>query len=108
MTYERQKELLAQAKFSDMHDNAELGTRTLYFDASKELVTHRYPNAESTDISVEFPLDEPEAYNAQVMFGPVRAYPGGSGFETYDWDTVYLPDEDIKALMDMAEKAMKK
>lgn len=108
MNEQTRRDLLAQAKFSDSHNSAEYGTRTLYFDAPKELVIDRYPDAEAADISIEFPLNEQEAYAAQVMFGPVKSYPDGSGFETYDWDNVDLPCEDIEMLMDMAKQAMGK
>ena len=53
----------------DQYKSDEYETMTLYFIAPKEWLEGLYPDAVHTEISVEYPLNCPEAYAATVMIG---------------------------------------
>lgn len=61
-----------------------------------------YPDAVHTEISVEYPLNCPEAYAATVMVSPTRDL-GEDGYEDYDWSDLELSLSDIEALIGMAK-----
>lgn len=100
-------ELLRKAVFMDFYDSKADGTRTLYFNAPKDLVTDQYPEADGADISIEFPLNEQEAHAACAMIGPIKRHADGDE-ETYDWSEMNLPYEDIERLMQIAAKPLRK
>lgn len=104
---ENVSELLRKAVFTDFYDSRADGTRTLYFTAPKDLVSNQYPEADATDICVEFPLSEQEARAAGVMFGPITRHANGDE-KTYDWFEVDLPYDDIERLMQMADEPLRK
>lgn len=99
-------DILRQAVFTNHYDNDEAKTRTLYFDAPKKLVRSLYPEADATVISIEFPLNNQEAKEASVSFGPATS--DGNKNRVYSWFDVDLAYQDIELLMDIAEKALKK
>ena len=59
-------------QFDERYDNSEFNTTTLYFIAPVDLLNGKYPEAESMEISVEFPTDRPEAEYTDVMFSPTK------------------------------------
>ena len=86
----------------DRYDDTELNTTTVYFTAPAELLAGKYPEAESMEISVEFPMDKPEAKYARVMVSPTR---DGSD---YDWCDVDMSCGEIEKLMALAAENMEK
>lgn len=102
------KEAIAAGKIelSDTYKNEASGTQELFFDAPKELLGDRYPNAVMADIRVEFPLDDPSGEAASIEFSPVDD-DGDDGYVSTDWNPAELfdPDlsvEDINKLIAMA------
>ena len=89
----------------ERYDSEEYGTTTLYFCAPNEMLNGKYPEAESMEISVEFPMDNMEARYATVMFSPTKWDKDGESYTDYDWFEVSLPFEDVEALMDLARKS---
>ena len=63
---------------------------------------HGRKPAVHTEISVEYPLNCPEAYAATVMVSPTRDL-GEDGYEDYDWSDLELSLSDIEALIGMAK-----
>ena len=90
--------------FEEKYESDEYGTTTLYFIAPKKMLDGKYPEAEHTEISIEFPTSQPEAQYATVMFSPSRYSEEAEGFTDYDWYDVDMPYEDIEALMQLAER----
>ncbi len=86
-------------QFDERYDNPEFNTTTLYFIAPVELLKGKYPEAESMEISVEFPTDKPEASYADVMFSPTKE---GSD---YDWFYGGMSYGEIEALIRLAMSA---
>lgn len=86
----------------DRYKSDEYETMTLYFIAPKEWLDGLYPDAVHTEISVEYPLNCPEASVATVMVSPTRDL-GDDGYEDYDWSVLELPLSDIEALIGMAK-----
>ena len=68
----------------DRYKSDEYETMTLYFIAPKEWLDGLYTDAVHTEISVEYPLNCPEASAATVMVSPTRDL-GEDGYEDYDW-----------------------
>ena len=83
--------------FDERHVSDVYGTTTLYFIAPKELLNNKYPEAESTEISIEFPTNNQDPEYASVMFSPTK------DGEDYDWYDVNLPHEDIEQLMALSK-----
>lgn len=88
----KNKEIVFEEKYIDK----EYGTTTLYFIAPKEMLKGKYPEAESTEISIEFPTGQMESKNASVMFSPTK------DGEDYDWYDVDLPYDVIDRLINLA------
>ena len=86
----------------DQYKSDEYETMTLYFIAPKEWLEGLYPDAVHTEISVEYPLNCPEAYAATVMVSPTRDL-GEDGYEDYDWSDLELSLSDIDELIGMAK-----
>ena len=89
----------------ERYDSEEYGTTTLYFVAPKEMLNGKYPEAESMEISVEFPIDNIEAKYATVMFSPTKYDDEVGGYTDYDWFDVSLPFEEVEVLIDLAKKS---
>ena len=89
----------------DRYDDEEYGTTTLYFVAPKEMLNGKYPEAESMEISVEFPINCPEARYATVMFSPTKYDEDGECYTDYDWFEVALPCEEVEELIKLAEES---
>jgi len=84
--------------FEERYDNPVYGTTTLYFTAPVEMLDGEYPDAESTEICVEFPTDMPYAEESTVMLSPTK-----DGLD-YDWFDAGMAYEEIEALIALAEK----
>lgn len=84
--------------FEEGYESKEYRTTTLYFIAPKEMLNGKYPEAESMEISVEFPTEHPEANYADVMFSPTK------DGEDYDWYGVNLPYDEVEALIQLSER----
>ena len=64
-------------------------TTTLFFIGPKEILNDKYPEAESTEISVEFITDGPYKRYPEIMISPTK------GGEDYEWNYLYIDDPDI-------------
>lgn len=92
---------VSKVEFEEKHENDVYGTTTLYFIAPKEWLEDLFPEADYTEISVEYPIDRPEAIYATIMMSPTQVGKDGD-FEDYDWfDIVMLPSE-VEQLMELA------
>ena len=88
--------MLKDIVFEEAVENSEYETITLYFIAPKECIqrySDNYKDAESTEISLEFPLGHIEPRNAQVEFSPTK------DGEDYEWHDVNMPYEIIDQLL---------
>lgn len=92
-------------KFEESYISEEYGTITLYFIAPKEMLNGKYPEAESMEISVEFPIGNIEARYGIVMFSPTKYDEEGESYTDYDWFEVPLPFEEIEKLIKIAEES---
>lgn len=93
-----------RVEFEEKYESKEYQTVTLYFIAPKEWLSDRFPEAVHSEISVEYPISQPEAIYATVMMSPTKVDTDGNS-EDYDWfDIVLLPGE-IELLMELAEKS---
>lgn len=93
-------------ELEDKYVDDEYGTTTYYFIAPKEMLEGKYPEAESMEISIEFPTDRPEAREATVMFSPTKYVVEEQCYMDYDWFRVDMPYEKIERLMVLAEKSL--
>jgi len=96
------KELIQNAEFDEKYDFNAYQTTTLYFTASKKLLAFlpkEYPDAISSEISVEFPSENPEANASHVMLSPTNDMG-----EDYDWCEFNIPLECIETLLEIAKK----
>ena len=92
----------------EIYESEEHGTTTLYFIAPKEMLDGKYPNAEHTEICIEFPTNKPEAHYSSVRFSPSRYDEEKQAFTDYDWYDVEMSYEDIEALIELAERRNQK
>ena len=88
--------------FEERYDSKEYGTTTLYFIAPKDILDGKYPEAEYAEISVEFPMNNPEARYATVEFSPTRYIEEDESYSDYDWYEVDVPYEEIEELIKLA------
>lgn len=95
--FDVKKVTLEEQYKSDAHE-----TMTLYFIAPKEWLSDLYPDIVHTEISVEYPLNCPEASAATVMVSPTRDL-GDKNYEVYDWNDLELSLSDIEVLLGMAK-----
>lgn len=86
-------------RFEESYECPESNTTTLYFIAPVDMLDGKYPEAESMEISVEFPTAHPEARYAEVEFSPTK------DGEDYDWFDVLIPLDEIEELMALAERS---
>ena len=64
-------------------------TTTLFFIGPKEILNYKYPEAESTEISVEFITEDPYKLYPEIMISPTK------DGEDYEWNYLYIDDPDI-------------
>lgn len=94
---------ISKVKFEEKYESKEYQTMTLYFVAPKEWLGDQFPEAVHSEISVEYPISQPEAIYATVLMSPIKVDTDGNS-EDYDWfDIVLLPSE-IESLMNLASK----
>ncbi len=86
----------SRIQFDERYDNSEFNTTTLYFIAPVDLLDGKYPEAESMEISVEFPTDKPQEESADVMFSPTK-----DGLD-YDWFRADISRGEIEELFALA------
>lgn len=92
---------LPLVQFEESSIDAEHGTSTLYFRASKGYLKRskrKYHDADSLTISLEFPINLIQARYAHVMFSPTK-----NGHD-YDWNDVDISNSDINVLIDLYVK----
>ena len=93
-------------KFDESYCSYEDEAVTYYFTADKslidELFPEKYPEATSSEISIEMPFSCSEARSASVMVSPTLDCDGCA--TDYDWSDVAFPFEDIEKLLDIARE----
>lgn len=92
-------------EFDERYDDEDYRTTTLYFIAPKEMLNGKYPEAESMEISIEFPTDHIEPAYASVEFSPTMYIKEEESYVDYDWYDVDLPCEEIEELINLATKS---
>lgn len=92
--------------FDECWKSDEYETVTLYFEAPKQWLEDKYPEAARCEISVEYPTSHPEASFASVMISPTKVDESGNA-EDYDWRDCRLTNSEIEQLLDLAKSNMK-
>lgn len=84
--------------YEEAYINNVYGTVTGYFMIDKslleELCPGKYPEAEHGEISIEYPVNRPEADMSNVMISPTK---DGSD---YDWRFIELPQKIVEELIE--------
>ena len=94
-------------KFDERYDRSD-GTTVLWFIVPKELLPKEYPEAESMELSLEFPTHDLIAQNAIAEFSPTKCNLEGDGTIDYDWNEIDIPLEEIEELIKLAENHIDK
>lgn len=89
-------------KFDERWDRDD-GSTVLWFTAPKELLPGEYPEAESMEISLEFPTHNLCVEDAIVEFSPTMY--DEEGYTDYDWEEIDIPFNEIGALIKLAEES---
>lgn len=93
-------------EFDESFCSYEEETVTYYFMAEKsiieDLLSKKYPEATSAEISIEIPFACYEASSASVMVSPTLDCDGSA--TDYDWSNVALPFADIEELLAIARE----
>lgn len=92
--------------FDERLESDEYETVTLYFEAPKQWLEDKYPEAARCEISVEYPTCHPEASFASVMISPTKVDECGNA-EDYDWRCCRLTSSEIEQLLNLAKSNMK-
>lgn len=79
------------------------GSTVLWFTAPKELLFRECPEAESMELSLEFPTHNLCVEDAIVEFSPTKY--NEEGYIDYDWEEVDIPFDEIEALIKLAEES---
>ena len=99
------REILDQIQPEDYYISDTYKTTTIYFivykDAFNKLFPNKWTNAQSGEISIEFPTNNPAADVATVMISPTL-----NGYD-YDWIHFNLSYEDIELLLKKGNKFIK-
>jgi len=95
-------------RFDEKVVSEDYETITYYFIAPKEMLCNKYPDAETTEISVEVPMSCPEAKHASVCISPSKYVSEDEGYTDYDWTDISLPYDEIEELISLAEKTINK
>ena len=83
-------------QFEEKHVSDD-GMTTLFFTAPKDFLNGQYPEAESSEIRVEFPTNNPEPTCASVAFSPTK------DGEDYDWNDVDFSNDEFERLLALSE-----
>ena len=95
---------ISRFQFDEVYRNDGYGEIVVYFNAPDFRLAD-YPESESTEISVCFPIGEVEPAKALTAISPTRW--NGDHFIDYDWHDITLSYEDIERLMAVADNAYK-
>ena len=90
--FDIEKVIFEEKYISDTYNSV-----TLYFITPKEWLNGKYPEAEHSEICLEYPIDHPEAMYAVAMLSPTK------DCEDYDWFDIKLTNSEIESLMKLAE-----
>ena len=82
-----------EVELEEKYVSEEYKTTILFFIGPKEMLIESYPEAESTEISIEFPTNTPHSEYATVMISPTK---DGSD---YDWCDKEFTDDDVEKLI---------
>lgn len=96
------KKWLDTAILEDRYISEEHDTTTLYFSLPSDVLEGKYPEAESAELSIEYPSASPYAENATIMISPTKNT--GSEISDYDWQDVSLDMDIVQRLINKAEK----
>ena len=86
-------------RYEEAYMDTEFDILTLYFTAPKEFmgISKKYPDAVSTEISIEFPGNHVEPAFATAMISPTRGE--GCGLYDYEWSDIDFPYEMIDKMI---------
>ena len=91
-------------QFEELYISEFYETTTGYFTIDKslleELLPGKYPEAESGEISIEYPTNRPETSMVTVMISPTK------DGNDYDWSDYNLNYEQINELVVMVESKL--
>lgn len=91
-----------KVEFEEMVINRIMGETTLYFVAPKEMLDTLYPldypEADSAELSLEFPIGRVNVDNAVCSLSPTLCG------EDYDWNDIELSRKTIKKLIRASRK----
>ena len=80
---------ISDLELEERYDSELYKTTTLFFIGPKEILNDKYPEAESTEISVEFITEDPYKLYPEIMISPTK------DGEDYDWNYLYIDDPDV-------------
>lgn len=87
-------------KWDERYDSEEHNTTTHYFSADKSLLAkyfpNQYPDADSCEISVEFPSGQSDPCYWTVMLSPTKETSDGQS--DYDWTDIELSSSEADKL----------
>ena len=84
---------ISKLKLKEQWISKSLGTTILFFIAPKELVTNKYPEADSSEISCEFyTVKTTEELIALIIYSIKNRC-------SYDWNDLELDDKTVKELI---------
>lgn len=92
------RSFIENIQFDEEYECEAYDTITYYFTAPKEMLNGKYPEAESMEISVEFPVNHCEPQYASIMASPTK-----DGLD-YDWFDMELSCNEIEQLIKKAEE----
>lgn len=93
---------LTNVYYTDIYESYDLDgtlTTTLYFDAPKELIVDKHPDADKAEIQIE-----KRGEDIEICICPVRVT--RTYQSVYDSDPFEIDEADIKTLFNMAGKTM--
>ena len=93
---------ISRFKFDEVYKNPGFWEIIVYFNAH-DFRLEEYPESESTEISIGFPIGEIEPSKAMVMVSPTK-WDCGEAID-YDWHDISMSHEDIERLMAVADGA---
>ena len=83
-----------EVELEEKYISEEYETTILFFRGPKEMVIKDYPEAESTEISIEFPTSTPHS-----EYATVKIYYTKDGLY-YDWCDKEFTDDDVEKLIE--------
>ena len=89
-------------EIEDIFYTPEFNSFCLYFIGPKEMIIDSYPDAESTELSIDFVNDNTHSESVEVMISPTK---DGSD---YDWNYFKLDAEEIDKLITYGLESIEK